>query len=185
MADPATAMAGVGIASSVAGGFLGAAGASQSAEASAKAYDYKAQIALFNKQINEQNARWALDSGGISAMEAGLKSRQEIANTKVAQAGSGFDVNAGSAEAVRDTQHEVAAFDQNVIRWDAAKTSYGYMAKAKSNEMEATLDTMAATSARKAGDIGVASSFISAAGSVASKWTQGKAAGMWGGGAEA
>src|SRR5258708_2576513 len=103
MADPITLAAGVGMASSAAWGILGGIGASESASATAGAYRYKAGVALLNKQINEQNARWALDSGGISAIESGMKSRQDVANTKVAQASSGFDVNTGTSEAVRET----------------------------------------------------------------------------------
>lgn len=178
MADPTTIAAGVGIGSSIAGMFTGAAGASQSAAASAQSYRYKAQVAQFNKQINEQNARWALDAGDTRAMEAGLKSRQEIASTKVAQSASGFDINAGSAEAVRDTQAEVAAFDQNVIRFDARKTAFGYQAKAKGDEMEANLDLISATNAEKAGRLGVLSSFLSGAGNVSSKWLQGRSIGI-------
>lgn len=181
MADPITAMAGVSMATSAAGGIMGGIGASQQGSATASAYRYKAQVAMFNKQINEQNARWAQEGGGIKAMEAGLQAGQQIGGTKVVQAASGFDVNTGSNEAVRDTQTEVAQFDQNVIRWDANKTAFGYLAKAQGDEAEAHADLMAARNAEKAGRLGMISSFISGAGNVASKWFQGQTLGMWSG----
>lgn len=180
MADPITASAGLSMGMTAAGGVASMFGASESAEASSKAYQYKAQVAMFNKQINEQNARWALDSGEISSQESGLKSRQEIAGTKVVQAASGFDVGGGTNEAVRDTQQEVAAFDQNVIRWDAKKTAFGYAAKAQADEAEANLDVMASKSAEDAGRISMFTSFLTAGSSVADKWTKGQTIGMWG-----
>lgn len=180
MADPATIGA-ISLGTSVASGVAGIFGAKASADASEKSYLYKAQVAKFNKQINEQNARWALDTGEIKSMEAGLKAGQDIANTKVAQAASGFDVTGGSAEAVRDTQGEVAKFDQDILRYDARKTAFGYLAKAKADEMEADFDTMAAKNAKKAGTLGMLSSFLTGAGNVSGKWLQGSSMGLWGG----
>lgn len=182
MADPITGTAAVSMGMSAAGGILGGIGAEKSGQASALAYRYKAAVALLNKQINEQNARWALDAGEIKSVESGLKSRQEIANTKVAQSASGLDINSGSAEAVRDTQTEVAQFDQNVIRWDAKKTSVGYSMKAKADQLQADADLAAADSAEKAGKVGMLTSFLNAGGSVASKWLQGNTIGIFGGG---
>ena len=180
MVDPITAVAGVGMAASAAGGIIGGIGAKQSGEAQASAYRYKAGVALINKQINEQNASWATQAGDVKAELSGLKSKSQIADTKVIQSASGFDVNSGSNKAVRDTQESVAQFDQNVIRWDASKTSWGYETKATTDLAEANLDKMAAESAHEAADIGMLSSFISGAGNVAGKWMQGKSAGAFG-----
>ena len=177
MASP-VGMASMGL--QAVGGIVSGIGAMQSADASAKAYRYKAQVAQFNKQINEQNARWALDAGETSAAESGMKSRQDIANTKVVQAASGFDVGGGTNEAVRDTQQEVAAFDQNVIRWDAKKTSFGYSVKAQTDEAESAIDLASADNAERAGKFAMVSSFLGAGSSVASKWSQGQTIGMWG-----
>jgi len=93
---------------------------------------------------------------------------------------AGFDVNTGSNERVRETQTDVAQYDQNVIRWDAAKTSYGYETKATTDVAEANLDKMAASQSEEAGTLGMWGSFISGAGNVAGKWMQGKSAGAFG-----
>lgn len=177
MADPAT-MGAIAVGSSVLSGAIGATGAAFSAGASADTFNFKAGIAQLNSQIDKQNAAWALNSGAIKAANYGLKVGQEIGATKATQAASGFDVNTGTAGAVRDTQTDVAKYDQNTIRADAAHTAYGYETKAVADSMEASLDTASASNAKKAGTIGILSSIIGTASSVASKWTQGNTIGM-------
>lgn len=176
--DPAS-MGAMAIGSSLLSGIVGGAGASFSSGASADAFNFKAGIAKLNADINKQNASWAINSGAIKAENYGLKAGQEIAETKVVQAASGLDVNSGSKEAVRDTQSTVAKFDQNQIRADAAHTAYGYETKAAADSMEAELDRTSAVNAGKAGKLGILSSVIGTASSVASKWTQGNTIGMW------
>lgn len=179
MADPITMAAGASMAMTAAGGIVGGLGANEAGEAQANAYRYKAGVALLNKQINEQNASWATQAGGIQAQESGMKSAQQIGETKVLQSGSNLDVNSGSPAAVRKTQTDVAQFDQGVIRWDAAKTSWGYESKAAGDLAESNLDQMAATQSEKAGQISMVTSFLNAGGSVAGKWMQGKTAGAF------
>lgn len=180
MVDPITATAAVSMAATAGGAILGGIGAKESGEANAAAYRYKAGVALINKQINEQNASWAIQAGDTKAEITGLKAKSQIAETKVVQSASGFDVNSGSNQRVRDTQESVAQFDQNVIRWDAAKTAWGYESKATTDVAESNLDQMAAESAHQGADIAMYGSFISGAGNVAGKWMQGKSAGAWG-----
>lgn len=179
--DPAS-MGGIAIGTSLLSGAIGGAGAAFSSGASADAFNFKAGIANLNAQINKQNAAWALNSGAIKAANYGLKAGQEIASTKITQAASGFDVNVGTASTVRDTQTDVAKYDQNTIRADAAHTAYGYETKAAADTMEASLDRASASNAKKAGTLGILSSVIGTASSVASKWTQGNTLGMWSGG---
>lgn len=177
MADPVT-LGTIGAVGSGIGGIVGGVGAKFSGEAQASADRYKAGVALLNKQINLQNANWAIESGDIKGEETGLKAGQEIAQTKTAQSASGFDVTGGTNEAVRDTQTKVAQFDQNVIQWDSAKTAWGFESKAATDEAESKLDLAAADTASTAGTISEISSFLGGASSVASKWYQGKATGI-------
>lgn len=179
--DPAS-MGAISIGSTLLSGAIGGAGASFSADASANAFNFKAGIAKLNADINKQNASWALNSGGIKAANYGLKAGQEIADTKVVQAASGLDVNSGSKSAVRDTQADVAKYDQDLIRADAAHTAHGYEVKAAADSAEAELDRTSASNAGKAGKLGILSSVIGTASSVASKWSQGNTIGMWSGG---
>lgn len=175
--DPAS-MAAISIGTTLLSGAIGGAGASFSADASADAFNFKAGIAKLNADINKQNASWALNSGGIKAANYGLKAGQDIADTKVVQAASGLDVNSGSKSAVRDTQADVAKYDQDLIRADAAHTAHGYEVKAAADSAEAELDRTSASNAGKAGKLGILSSVIGTASSVASKWSQGKTIGI-------
>lgn len=175
--DPAS-MAAVSVGTTLLSGAIGGAGASFTSGASVDAFNFKAGIAKLNADINKQNAAWSLNSGAIKAANYGLKAGQEIADTKVVQAASGLDVNSGSKEAVRDTQSAVAKYDQNLIRADAAKTAYGYETKASADKAEAELDRVSADNAGKAGKLGVLSSIIGTASSVASKWSQANTLGI-------
>lgn len=177
MADPAT-MAAVSIGGTLLSGIVSGIGASASSSASADAFNFKAGIAKLNSDINKQNAAWALNAGEIKSSNYGLKAGQEIAETKVVQAASGLDVNSGSKEAVRDTQSAVAKYDQNLIRADAAHTAYGYETKAAADSMEAELNRTSASNAGKAGKLGILSSIIGTASSVASKWSQANTIGI-------
>lgn len=180
MADPAT-MGAISIGTTVLSGAISGVGAASSASASADAFNFKAGIAKLNADINKQNAAWSINQGGIKAANYGLKAGQEIADTKVVQSASGLDVNSGSKEAVRDTQQTVAAYDQGLIRADAAHTAHGYEVKAAADTAEASMDTAAASNAQKAGKLGILSSIIGTSSSVASKWTQGNTIGMFSG----
>lgn len=178
--DPAT-MGAISVGTTLLSGAAGIAGAKFSSDASADAFNFKAGIAKLNADINKQNASWAINSGAIKATNYGLKAGQEIADTKVTQAASGLDITSGSKEAVRDTQQTVAAYDQGLIRADAAHTAHGYEVKAAADSVEASMNTAAASNAGKAGKLGILSSIIGTASSVASKWTQSNTLGMWSG----
>lgn len=172
-------MGGIGIGSSILSGIVGGIGASTSADATASAYTYKAGIAKLNADIASQNAAWAINAGGAKSVQYGLKAGQAIADTKVIQARSGLDVNSGSSVAVRDTQSDVAKYDQGIIRADAAHTAYGYEVEGEKDKAEASMDLASADNAQKAGKLGVLSSILGAGSSVASKWSQGNTLGMW------
>lgn len=177
MVDPISASVAIGMAGTVAGGIVGGMGSAQQGAAQAAASQYKAGVAQLNQQINLQNANFAIESGDIQVEETKLAGEQEIANTTVTQAASGFVVGQGTNKAVTDSQELVSEYDQNVIKWNASTTAWGYEAKAATDSSEATLDLMAAASERKAGVLGELSSFINAGTSVASKWYQGTSSG--------
>jgi len=176
----AAVLGGVGLVGTAVGGLIGGLGAKESGEAAARASTYKAGVALLNKQVAQQNASWAVQAGDTQAEMKGLQGAQKVGEEKVVQAASGFDVNTGTGARVREDMTTATAFDQNVIRWDAAKTGYGYEVKAASDEAESRLDLMAADQERTAGDTGEITSFINAGSSVASKWSQGKTIGVFG-----
>lgn len=180
MADPVSigTLSAVSMGTTAAGGILGAVGNIFKGDSNAQMYQYKAGVALLNKTIDTQNASWATEAGATQAEEAGLKGGQQIASTKVSQAAGGADVNSGTNATIRADQGATTQFDQNVIRWNAAKASYSYSAKATMDQAEANLDMASADNSKTAGYIDALGSIIGSASSVASKWTQGKTIGI-------
>lgn len=172
-------VAGAGIAGSVAGNLLSGFGQNAADQAQAAASTYKAGVAKLNSQIATQNAAWATEASAAQGVTQGMKSRQQIAGTKITQAASGFDVNSGTGATVRQQQVTTAQYDQNVIAWDGAKQAYGYETKATMDTAEATLDTSAASSESEAGNLAMIGSFINAGSSVATKWSQGTRSGAF------
>jgi hypothetical protein len=178
MVDPVT-LGTVALVGTAVGGVVGGIGEEESGQAAAAASTYKAGVAQLNRKIAEQNAQWAIQAGGAQAEVKGMQEAQKIGQEKVVQAASGLDVNTGTTAKVRSDMVSASAYEQNVIRWDAAKTAYGYEVKAATDEAESNLDLMAASQQKTAGDIGMLTSFINAGTSVASKWSQGKSTGVF------
>lgn len=180
MADPVT-MGAVSIGSSILGGVFGASGAKQQASASAGQYGYQAALGLLNSQINKQNAQYARDQGERRALQYGLGARQRQGEIVAAQSASGLDVRSGSQKEVQESQHTVSLMDMDQIRTDAAKTAYNFEIEAFKDILGAKMKAKAGMDAESAGNVGVLSSIIGAAGSVADKWYRGRSSGMWGG----
>lgn len=170
--DPfsATAIAAVSAGASAGGGILSAFGQSQSGDANASMYTYRAGIAKMNAQIQRQNSNFALEAGDANARRSGMSTGFTIAKEKVAQAGNGFDVNSGTNSDVRDSQREIGLIDQTTIRTEASRKALGFRNTAAGLDAEATGDIMAADNSRKAGRIAAVGTLLGTAGSVASKW---------------
>lgn len=171
MADPGT-LAIAGMAGSAVGGLLGAFGSVYKGQAQANMYNYQAGIAQMNQQISLQNADYERNVGEVQAQESGMKTRAQVGQTEAAQAGSGLDVNRGSAAAVRSSEIEIGQQDENIIRANAARRAYGYEVEATQESAQAGLYRMAAETSQTSGDIGAATSLLSGGTSVADKWLQ-------------
>lgn len=171
----------VGIGASLAGGLLSAFGAQGEGDASQKAYNYKAQVAKINADINRQNAEWSLTKGETDATQYGMKAAQQRGAIKTTQAASGLDVNSGSNREVQASQEKIKDIDMSQIRANAAKVAYDYESKALMDENQATLDIMAGENAKKAGKIKAIGSIIGSVSGVSTKWSAGQSAGLWGG----
>lgn len=178
MADPVT-LSMMSIGSSVIGGGLSAFGAKKSGEAQQQMYNYQAEVARINAQIDKQNEEYALNQGEAEAQRYGLKAAQQLGQIRAAQGASNIDVNTGSAVDVRDSQRKVSQMDLTTIRQNAAKTAYDYDVKSVMDLNQANLDVMAGQNAKTAGDIKAMTSFLDTGSSVSSKWLQGSQAGMW------
>lgn len=181
MADPVTLTA-IGLGSSLAGGLIGAKGASDEGAAQQQMYNYQAAVAKINVQIDTQNAEWARTQGEIQAVQYGQRAAQQRGQIIANQGASGIQVGSGSAGEVVRSQGQITQMDLAQIRNNAQKVAYDYDTKAIADKNQATLDVMAGANAKQAGEIKAASTLISTAGSVSSKWLGAQQAGVFGGG---
>ena len=181
MAAP-SALGGIGLGASLAGGLVSAFGAAQQGTAQQQMYNYQSAVAQINSKIDLQNSDYAINQGEQQATQYGMKEAQQFGQIRAAQGASNIDVNSGSNAQVQSSEREVGAIDTTTIRSNAAKTAYDYDVKSTMDLNQSTLDTMAGINAKTAGNINATSSLLGAAGSVATKWQQGSTSGLFGSG---
>jgi hypothetical protein len=182
MADPVSAtLAGIGLASSAAGGIMGAFGSEYSGQANKTMYGYQSGIAAINSQLAKSDAEYARVAGEREAEIAGLKGREIVGATKAGYAAGNIDPTTGSAKGVLTSEAFVNAANQNTIRANAAKRAYGFEVTAAEDTAQSQLYTMAGNTSATAGNIGAVSSLLGGVGSVSSKWLAGQQAGIFGG----
>lgn len=175
----ATAVGAIGIGASLAGGALSAYGASKSGAAQQQMYNYQAQVAQLNSQIDKQNAEYALNQGEQEATQYGEKASQQRGQIIANQGASNIQIGTGSAGQVVQSQKTLTNLDLTQIRSNASKTAYDYDVRSTADTNQATLDVMAGDNAKTAGNISAAASILGTVGSVSSKWLQGNTIGMW------
>jgi hypothetical protein len=152
------------------GGGISAYGSMQQGAASQSMYNYQAQVATINSEIEQNNARYAQSAGDIQAQGEGIKGATTVGQTRAAIGAGGLDIGSGSAKQVQQSETEVTQFDEATIRNDAARRAYGYNVAAFSDTAQSTLDVAAGKESATAGDIGAYASLLGTAGSVDSKW---------------
>lgn len=175
----ASAIGAVGIGSSLAGGALSAYGAEKQGQATQQMYNYQAQVARINANIDKQNSDWTLHQGEVQAEQYGMKAAQQQGAIRTTQAATNLDVNSGSNLRVQQSQQKITDIDLGQIRANAGKTAYDYRTKATMDTNQASLDVIAGENAKTAGDINAAASILGTVSSVSSKWMQGKQVGMF------
>jgi hypothetical protein len=169
----------VGLGATLAGGLLQGAGALQQGASQQQMYNYRAQVAKINADINRQNAAWARTKGEAEAVQYGMKAAQQRGAIRVAQSASGLDINSGSAARVQESQEKIKDTDLGSIRANAAKIAYDYDTKAVMDENQASLDVMTGENAKTGSYYKFAESIIGTASTVSSKWQHGKSTGLW------
>jgi len=175
MAGP---LAVVGLGSTLVGGVVGAFGSAAAGQAQSNMYAYQAGIAELNAKIAKQNAAYEVALGGQQAQAQGMKTRATIAQTRANQGAGGLDVNSGSNLEVQKSEAELGAYDQALVRNNAARRAYGQEVVATQEEAQANLDRMASSTARTAGTLDAFTSILGAAGSFSSKWSTASAVGL-------
>ena len=155
---------------SVGSGVMGAAGASASADASARSYEYKAGVARNNAIIAERNALAATEAGGAQAQTNDMKTRALMGQQLAEQGANGLEVGSGTNVAVRQSAEDIGHLDTLTILNNAAKNTAGFKAQGMNFEAEGKFADASASNARTAGEYSVATSLLGAAGSFSDKW---------------
>ncbi len=163
-------LAAISLGTTVLGTGVSAMGASATADANAKSAQYQAAVARNNQIIAGQYADRSIMTGLSRSEMMDYRTRGLLGTAKATQAASGVDVNSGSPAAVRASIGELGSLDAATLRYNAEQEAYGYKVKGAGFAAESQLDTMKAENARTAGDYAVASSILSGASSVSSKW---------------
>lgn len=163
-------LAALSIGSAIAGAGVSAFGASQTADATTAADNYKAQVAANNAIIAKRNADAATSAGQVGAENNDLKTKNLVATQLVTQASNGLDVGSGTNVNVRQSAENLGHLDTLTILNNAAKNSAGFQAQGMNFTAEGQLDTAAGQNAQTAGGINVATSLLGGASSVSGKW---------------
>lgn len=153
-----------------AGGAVGAVGNILSGQSQANMYNYQARVAQANAQIKQQDAAYALAAGEVEAQQSGMRTRAQVGATKVGF-GAG-NVAGASTQNVLQSEQDIGAQNQALIRANAAKRAYGFEVGAAGDVATAGAERIAASTSKTAAGLGAASSIIGAAGQVSSKWLQ-------------
>jgi hypothetical protein len=154
----------------LAGAATSAAGTLATGSATAAADAYQAQVAANNAKLAQQQSKLDIQSGEISAVNQGLKTKATVGSEKAQQGASGIDPNTGSAVAVRSGTSEMGMIDALTIRSDAAKKAYADEVTAQSDTEQGVLDTYAGQSAETGSEIGAAGSLLSGAATVGNNY---------------
>jgi hypothetical protein len=156
----------------IAGAGVSAYGAYETGQATSASDAYQAQVAANNAALAKQQSKLDIQSGEIQAVDQGLKTKATVGQEKAAQGASGIDPNAGSAVDVRAGTAEMGMVDSLTVRSNAVKKAYGDEVTAASDTAQGQLDTMGATQAETAGDIGAAGTLLSGASTVGSNYAK-------------
>lgn len=174
----ATAVAGVGLASTALGGVTGAIGSIFGGQSQSAMYQYQAQIAAMNAAIARQTAAYDTAVGEVQAQQSGMKTRAQIGQTRAQQGASGLDVNSGTNVNVRASEAELGAEDQALIRNNAARAAYGAEVTAVQDTAQSQLDTMAASTSQTAGMLGAFTSVLGSGASFSSSYLKAQQMGL-------
>jgi len=150
---------------STVGGVLGAVGTYQQGM-------FQSKIATYNAQLAEQGKEAALTAGSNAESIKRMQTGKLVGEEAAAQAAGGVDVGGGSAEQVRNATKVSGEMDALNIRYNAARSAYGYQQEAFSDLLQAQSARQSAVSGLVGGIFKAGSSFISGASSLTDKWLQ-------------
>jgi hypothetical protein len=173
-------MAYVALVASAVGAVVGAYGSYESAQSQKSAMQYQAAVAKNDQTIANQYAQAEIQKGQVLEQEKRQETAQRESMVRAAAGGAGLDPNASGSSPLR-LQSDTAMLgeqDALTIRNNAQRAAYGYQVQGLNYASQAQLDEMGASSAARAGTLGIWSSIIGGASSVSDKWWRYKQAGI-------
>lgn len=170
MCVPIAALAVASMGMQAAGSVIGAYGQYQSGKADEATANYRGAVAQNNASIMGQNAQYAEKVGAVEAENRQFMTGRMVGAGKAAMAAAGVDTSSGTPASITADTAKMGDLDVQTIRNNAARVAYGYRVNEMGYTAEAALDSAAARNARRAGNLGVASSLIGGASSVGKSW---------------
>lgn len=154
-------------------------GAVKEGEAAQASANYNAAVQRANAAQAKSNQQLASQAGMAQEGMFQQKTRAETGQTIANQAGSGVDVNSGSATDVQASQAELGQLDAMTIRSNATKEAYGYQVQEVNDKAQANLDVFEGKNAKKASIINAAGTLIGGASDAATSYQKYKMAGSF------
>lgn len=153
------------IAVAAVGAGVSAYSASEQADASKKAANYRAQVEANNAKIASYQRSAALQQGEEEAQRSMMEQSQTLARQRAALASNGVDLNSGSAIDLQATTKFLGQQDVNAIQDNAARKAWGYQVDSSNYQAESNLSKWKSTSTNptKVGVITGVSSLLSSA----------------------
>lgn len=167
--EPTTMMLG-SMAASAGSSLMSGIGQQGALSAQAASSRYQAQVAENNRQIAEQNARYAMMAGAGNAQAQDFQTRAQLGQARVAQAAGGLDTESGSPVAVRQSIQQLGRLKTLQEIQQAELQSYGYKAQGTGFGAQADLARMQADAAESAKGPALFGTILGTAGNLAGKW---------------
>lgn len=172
-------MAATAMAAAAGGNALSAYGKIKEGEAAQASANYNAAVQRANAAQAKSNQQLASQAGMAQEGMVQQKTRAESGQTVANQAGSGIDVNSGSAVDVQASEAELGQLDAMTIRSNATKEAYGYQVQEVNDKSQANLDVFEGKNAKKASYIAATSTLLGGASDASTSYQKYKMAGSF------
>lgn len=160
----------VALIAAVAGTAVSAYGAYESGQSQQAAGRYQAAVAQNNKIIADQYAQAEIQKGQALEQQKRQETAQREGAVRAGAAASGLDLDSGSPLRLQEDTAKLGELDAQTIRYNANAAAYGYKVQGLNFAAQAQADEMGAENAARAGNLGMWSSIMGGASSVAGKW---------------
>lgn len=165
--------------STVAGGGIKAFGDWFTGKAQSNLFNYQAGIARANAILAKQDAAYATQIGEVEAQQSGMRTRAQIGATRAGYGAGNISTASGSPAKVLASETTIGQANEATIRGSAAKRAYGFNVAAAEDVAQAGAFDVAATTARQASYLNIASTIIGGAGQVSGQYLTARQQGIF------